>query len=54
MHRLLHENSEAIPRERIKQAVGDPLETGWECSAEKEVIVGIDRHLVLILAEMKE
>ena len=34
--------------------VGDPLEAGWECSVEKEVVVGVDCHLVLVLAEMKE
>jgi len=45
---------ERIPQERIKSVVGDPLEAGWECSTEKEVVVGVDRHLVLVLAEMKE
>ena len=34
--------------------IGDPLEAGWECSAEEEVILGVDRHLILVLAEMKE
>ena len=34
--------------------VGDPFEAGRECSTEKEVIVSVDRHLVLVLAEMKE
>jgi len=34
--------------------VGEPLEAGWECSTEKEVVMGIDRYLVLVLAEMKE
>ena len=45
---------EQIPRERIELVVGDPLEARWECSAEKEVIVDVDRHLVLVLAEIKE
>ena len=45
---------ERIPQERIKPVVGDPLEAGCGCSAEKEVIMGIDRHLILALAEMKE
>ena len=45
---------ERIPREGIKSVVGDFLEAEWECSAEKEVIVGVNCHLVLILAKMKE
>ena len=44
---------ERIPQERIKPVVGDPLEAGCGCSAE-EVIMGIDCHLILALAEMKE
>ena len=28
--------------------------TSWKCSVEKEVVVGVDCHLVLVLAEMKE
>ena len=34
--------------------VGDPLEVKWECSAEEDVIMGIDSDLILIQAEMKE
>ena len=34
--------------------IGNPLKTGWECSAEKKVIVSVNHHLVLVLAEMKE
>ena len=34
--------------------VGDPFKAGWKCSAEKKVIISVDRHLILILAEMKE
>ena len=45
---------EQIPRERIELVVGDPLEARWKCSTEEEVIVGVDCHLVLVLAEMKE
>ena len=45
---------EQIPRERIKLVVGNPLEAGWEYSVEKEVIMGINCHLILILTEIKE
>jgi len=46
--------SERIPWERIELVVGDRLEAGWECLIEEEVIVGVNRHLILVLAEMKE
>ena len=44
--------SERALWERVKPAVSDSPEAGRECSTEKEIIVNVDRHLVLVLAEM--
>ena len=51
---LLHllEVPERLPRERIEPVVGDTFETGQEYTTQERVIVGVNRHLVLVLAEM--
>ena len=50
----LMEVLERVPRERVKPVVGNSLEVGRERSTEKEIIMSIDRHLVLVLTEMYE
>ena len=45
---------ELVPRERVKPVVGDSLEAGWERSAEEKIVVSVNCHFVLILAEMLE
>ena len=41
-----------LPREQIKSAIGDAFKTGWEYTAQEQVIVRVNRHLVLVLAEV--
>ena len=40
--------------ERIEIVIGDPFEIGRECLAEEEVVVIVNRHLVLELAVIQE
>jgi len=40
-----------VSRERAEPIVGDAFKTGWEHTIQ-EVIVRVDRHLVLVLPEV--
>jgi len=41
-----------VPRERVEPVVSGAFETGWEHATQEEVIVRVDRHLVLVLPEV--
>ena len=41
-----------MPRERVEPVVSGAFETGWEHATQEEVIVRVDRHLVLVLPEV--
>ena len=43
---------EQIPRERVELVVGDAFETGWKHVTQEEVIMRVDRHLVLVSSEV--
>ena len=51
---LLHlfEAMERMPRKRVEPVVGGVFEIGGEHVTQEEIIMRIDRHLVLILLEM--
>jgi len=38
-------------RKRVKSVVGGAFETGWEHTSQEEVIMRVDRYLVLVLSE---
>ena len=41
-----------MPRERVEPIEGDSFEAGWKHTAQEEIIVGVNNHLVLVLLKM--
>ena len=41
-----------MPRERVEPVIDDAFETEWEHATQEEVIIIVDRHLVLVLSEV--
>jgi len=41
-----------VPQERVEPIVGGTFETGWEHATQEEVIMRVERHLILVLPEV--
>ena len=48
----IFETSERVPRDRVESVIDHVFETGWEHATHEEVIVRVDRHLLLVLPEV--